>query len=113
MSREIRNLVNSSNQEASLEVGVGRVLPEGGSSVNLEEGRLVVKRKYNTLIYKSFMSRDGNEIVDKNLDVGGRVKSKITAEDLIFKQEMISNWIWLNIPIDQYLKLKYKISSLS
>ena len=86
MSREIRNLVNSSNQEASLEVGVGRVLPEGGSSVNLEEGRLVVKRKYNNLIYKSFMSRDGNEIVDKNLDVGGRVKSKITAEDLIFKQ---------------------------
>ena len=34
-------------------------------------------------------------------------------KDLIFKQEMISNWIWLNIPIDQYLKLKYKISSLS
>tara|TARA_R100000742_G_C4272178_1_gene91288 strand:+ start:1092 stop:1646 length:555 start_codon:yes stop_codon:yes gene_type:complete len=84
MSREIRNLVNSSNQEASLEVGVGRVLPEGGSSVNLEEGRLVIKRKYNNLIYKSFMSRDGNEIVDKNLDVIGRIKSRITLKDLIF-----------------------------
>jgi len=34
-------------------------------------------------------------------------------KDLIFKQEMISNWVWLNVPIDQYLKLKYCISVLS
>ncbi len=34
-------------------------------------------------------------------------------KDLIFKEEMISNWIWLNVPINEYLKLKYCINKLS
>lgn len=35
------------------------------------------------------------------------------TKDLIFREEMISNWIWLNVPIDEYLKLKYCINKLS
>lgn len=36
-----------------------------------------------------------------------------TPSDLIFREEMISNWCWINIPIEEYLKLKYCIGKLS
>lgn len=32
--------------------------------------------------------------------------------DLVFREEMISNWIWINMPADEYLKLKYCIGKL-
>ena len=35
-----------------------------------------------------------------------------TPSDLIFKEEMISNWCWVNVPIEEYLKLKYCIGKL-
>lgn len=38
---------------------------------------------------------------------------KFNPKDLVFTEQMISNWIWLNIPIDEYLKLKYCINLLS
>ena len=36
-----------------------------------------------------------------------------TPSDLIFTEGMISNWIWVNMDIDEYLKLKYCISKLT
>lgn len=36
-----------------------------------------------------------------------------TPSDLIFSESMISNWIWINMEIDEYLKLKYCIGKLS
>ncbi len=33
--------------------------------------------------------------------------------DLIFTNQMISNYIWINMDIDEYMKLKYCISKLS
>lgn len=33
--------------------------------------------------------------------------------DLVFTEEMISNWCWINVPIDQYIKLKYCIQKQS
>lgn len=32
---------------------------------------------------------------------------KFNPKDLIFREEMISNWCWINMPVDEYLKLKY------
>lgn len=33
--------------------------------------------------------------------------------DLIFTEKMISNWIWVNMEMAEYLKLKYCIGKLS
>lgn len=38
---------------------------------------------------------------------------KFSPSDLIFSEGMISNWIWINMEIDEYLKLKYCIGKLS
>jgi len=32
--------------------------------------------------------------------------------DLVFTEAMISNWIWINMEIEEYLKLKYCIGKL-
>ena len=32
--------------------------------------------------------------------------------DLIFQEEMISNWVWINMEIEEYLKLKYCIQKI-
>ncbi len=36
-----------------------------------------------------------------------------TPSDLVFSEGMISNWIWINMEIEEYLKLKYCIGKLS
>lgn len=33
--------------------------------------------------------------------------------DLTFTEQMISNWIWINMEVDEYIKLKYCIKKLS
>lgn len=33
--------------------------------------------------------------------------------DLVFSEAMISNWIWINMDIAEYYKLKYCIGKLS
>ena len=32
--------------------------------------------------------------------------------DLIFSEAMISNWVWINVEIQEYLKLKYYMDKL-
>jgi hypothetical protein len=36
-----------------------------------------------------------------------------TPSDLIFSEGMISNWFWINMEIEEYLKLKHCIGKLS
>jgi len=36
-----------------------------------------------------------------------------TPSDLVFSEELISNWIWINMEIEEYFKLKYCIGKLS
>lgn len=36
-----------------------------------------------------------------------------TPSDLVFSESMISNWLWINMDIAEYLKLKYCIAKLS
>ena len=38
---------------------------------------------------------------------------KFTPSDLVFSEAMISNWIWINMDISEYMKLKYCIGKLS
>lgn len=35
-----------------------------------------------------------------------------TPSDLVFSEAFISNWIWINMEIEEYLKLKYCIGRL-
>ena len=35
-----------------------------------------------------------------------------TPSDIQFSEAMISNWVWLNVPIDEYLKFNYCYNTL-
>jgi len=85
VSRDIRRLINSVEQPQTFSDGApASSLQEGGTLVSLDNGKLVVRRKHKGVVFKSTMSRDGNQVVDKNLDVKGRVKARINLKDLIF-----------------------------
>lgn len=34
---------------------------------------------------------------------------RFTPSDFTFTEQMISNWIWINMDVEEYLKLKYCI----
>jgi len=36
-----------------------------------------------------------------------------TPSDILFSESMISNWIWVNMEVEEYLKFKYCIRKLS
>lgn len=38
---------------------------------------------------------------------------RFTPSDLVFSEAMISNWVWINMEILEYLKLKYCINKQS
>lgn len=33
--------------------------------------------------------------------------------DIVFTEQMISNWVWINMEIEEYMKLKYCMNKLS
>ena len=84
--RDLRKVINT--KENSFEFS-------GKPSVNnMIEGQYAVEKKSNSnlafyrkkfgKLWKSYMSSDGNQIVDKDLNVSGKVNSKITAHNLVF-----------------------------
>ena len=80
MSRDIRRLINSVEQPQSFNDGApASSLQEGGTLVSLDNGRLIVRRKHKGVVFKSTMSRDGNEIIDK----------KLTTNELEYKRKFI------------------------
>ena len=66
------------------------------STSSMLEGQVAIQKKSNSQLalyrkkfgklWKSYMSSDGNQFVDKNLNVNGVTKSKVTAHDLIFEK---------------------------
>lgn len=38
---------------------------------------------------------------------------RFTPSDLKFSEAMISNWTWINMDVEQYMKLKYCITKLT
>ena len=75
MSRDIRRLINFTEQPQTFTNGnPASSLQEGGVSVSLDNGRLAVLRKYKGLVFKSFMTSDGNQYVDRNLRVSGEIR---------------------------------------
>tara|TARA_R110002020_G_scaffold428834_1_gene638344 strand:- start:8633 stop:9202 length:570 start_codon:yes stop_codon:yes gene_type:complete len=88
LDRSIRKIMNT-KQESMEYTGI----PSLGSML---EGQTAIHKKSNTLLaiyrkkfgklWKVYMSSNGNQVVDKNLNVFGRTKSKITVSDLIFEK---------------------------
>jgi len=80
MSRDIRRIINSVETPQSFTDGTpASSLQEGGTFVSLDNGRLAVRRKHKGIVFKTLMSRDGNEIVDK----------KLTTNELEYKRKFI------------------------
>ena len=67
MIRNLRRLANFTEQPQSFNEGGHSSLQEGGSFITIENGRLAIYKKHKGLKWKSYMSSDGNEYVDKKL----------------------------------------------
>jgi hypothetical protein len=81
LSREIRRLQNI--KELSISSGDTKITgSHAPSSLNMRDGEMVfaqesnkplsMYKKYKGMLWKSHMSRDGNQFVDKNLEVKGK-----------------------------------------
>ena len=86
--RDLRKVINL--KQSSMEF-------QGIPSKNgMVDGQIAIQKKSNSQLgiyrkkfgklWKSYMSSDGNQFVEKNLNVTGRTKSRITAKDLIFEK---------------------------
>ena len=87
-NRDIRRIINS--KQDSLE-STGNLsissMADGQLSISKSSSELlsISKKKYGRL-YKSYMSSSGNQVIDKNLTIGGNlnVKGTINKEVMIF-----------------------------
>tara|TARA_R100000008_G_scaffold44970_1_gene26264 strand:- start:237 stop:905 length:669 start_codon:yes stop_codon:yes gene_type:complete len=68
MSRDIRRLNNSTENSQSFSSGSpASSLQDGGTFVSIENGNLAVYRKHKGIEFKNYMTRRGNQIIDKKL----------------------------------------------
>ena len=74
MSRDIRKVINSKEQPQTFSKGTPSSIPEGGVYITNESGKLAVYRQHQGMKWKNYMSRDGNQYVDKDLSISGNVK---------------------------------------
>tara|TARA_R100001443_G_scaffold58514_1_gene69067 strand:+ start:6251 stop:6919 length:669 start_codon:yes stop_codon:yes gene_type:complete len=80
MSRDIRRLNNSTEQSQSFSTGApATTLQEGGTFVSIENGNLAVYRKHKGIEFKNYMTRGGNQLIDK----------KLTASELEYTRKFI------------------------
>jgi hypothetical protein len=86
--RDIRKVINTKQSTVEFDG-----IPSPSSMI---EGQVALHKKSNTLLalyrkkfgklWKTYLSTNGDQIIDRNLDVVGRAKSRVTAKDLIFEQ---------------------------
>ena len=86
--RDLRNLINTKQDSVEFR-GIPSVngMVEGQTAIQKKSNsQLAIYRKKFGKLWKSYMSSDGNQYVDRNLNVIGRTKSRITAKDLVFDE---------------------------
>jgi len=86
--RDIRKVINT--KQSTVEFNG---IPSPASMV---DGQVALHKKSNSLLalyrkkfgklWKTYLSANGDQIVDRDLEVSGRTKTKITAKDLVFEQ---------------------------
>ena len=86
--RDLRKLINTKQESMEFQ-GIPSTsgMVDGQTAIQKKSNsQLAIYRKKFGKLWKSYMSSDGNQYVDKNLNVNGRTKSLITAKDLIFEE---------------------------
>tara|TARA_R100001082_G_scaffold35187_1_gene18263 strand:+ start:8803 stop:9381 length:579 start_codon:yes stop_codon:yes gene_type:complete len=88
LDRNVRRLINTKQDSLEFKgVPSSNSLLDGQTAVQKESNsQLAIYRKKFGKIWKSYMSSNGNQFVDRDLIIGGKVKSRVTVEDLVFKQ---------------------------
>lgn len=38
---------------------------------------------------------------------------EFNPSDIVFSERMISDWVWINMEVNEYIKLKYYVNKLS
>ena len=94
-NRDIRRILNTKQDslESSGNLSINSMV-DGQISISKSSNELlsIQKKKYGR-VYKSYMSSDGNEIVDKNLSVGGNLNlsNKIDMNNFV-KELYVIRW---------------------
>lgn len=86
--RDLRKLINTKQESMEFQ-GIPSTsgMVDGQTAIQKKSNsQLAIYRKKFGKLWKSYMSSDGSQYVDKNLNVNGRTKSLITAKDLIFEE---------------------------
>jgi len=86
--RDLRNLINTKQDSIEFRgIPSASGMVEGQTAIQKKSNsQLAIYRKKFGKLWKSYMSSDGNQYVDRNLNVIGRTKSRITAKDLVFDE---------------------------
>jgi len=90
--RNLRRLINLTEQPQSFNDGSPATnLQEGSSFITLENGRLAIYRKHKGLKWKSYMSSDGNQYVDKKLTTNSLEYTNTFIDYRIYKHNFADN----------------------
>jgi len=90
--RNLRRLINLTEQPQSFNDGSPATnLQEGSSFITLENGRLAIYRKHKGLKWKSYMSSDGNQYVDKKLTTNSLEYTNTFIDYRIYKHNFSDN----------------------
>ena len=89
MSRDIRRLNNSTEGSQSFSTGApSSSLQEGGTFVSIENGNLAVYRKHKGIEFKNYMTRQGNQVIDRKLTTSELEYTKKFIDYRYFKHNM-------------------------
>tara|TARA_X000001388_G_C2228127_1_gene121933 strand:+ start:1216 stop:1911 length:696 start_codon:yes stop_codon:yes gene_type:complete len=85
-NRDIRRLMNSSGEAFNVDVPIGHDDPDGETSFTMSSNRqLSLSRKHGNSIWKTYLSNDGNQYVDKDL----RVENNTNTGKLEYRREFV------------------------
>ena len=89
MSRDIRRFNNSTEGSQSFSTGApSSSLQEGGTFVSIENGNLAVYRKHKGIEFKNYMTRQGNQVIDRKLTTSELEYTKKFIDYRYFKHNM-------------------------
>ena len=86
MSRVLRRLTNMSGDTLNTDMPISRDDPDGVVSFTMQQNKqLALSKKHGSSIWKTYLSSDGNNYVDKNL----KVENNIDTGKLEYRKEFV------------------------
>ena len=85
IDRDLRKLMNSTEHTISIGGSITRAIPEGSTNFVISNNKqLAMYKKHQGILWKNYLSKDGNQYVDKNLNVS----NNITANGTVFGNQL-------------------------